>query len=214
VLLTDAELDHSLGLLLLREVNSLELHATAEVHEKLSRGTSVLQTLDAYTRVDWQPVSTGTEVSLGDGLSYQAFSVPTSKRARFGSGEEEGVVGYRITDEHSGRTLVYLPGAQELTSSVLAQLEDCTCLLFDGTCWQDDELIQLGIARKTSREMGHLPISGADGSLKQLASLPIERKIYIHINNTNPILLEDAPERRSVEEHGLEVAADGLELEI
>ena len=109
---------------------------------------------------------------------------------------------------------MYLPGAQELTASVRAHLEGCACLLFDGTCWQDDELIRLGIAQKTSRDMGHLPISGADGSLKQLAPLPIERKIYIHINNTNPILLEDAPERRIVEEHGLEVAADGLELEI
>jgi pyrroloquinoline quinone biosynthesis protein B len=75
-------------------------------------------------------------------------------------------------------------------------------------------MIRLGIADKTSREMGHLPISGAYGSLEQLAPLPIERKIYIHINNTNPILLEDAPERHIVEEHGFEVAADGLELEI
>jgi pyrroloquinoline quinone biosynthesis protein B len=124
------------------------------------------------------------------------------------------VVGYRITDGHTGRALVYVPGAQELTASVRAHLEGSTCLLIDGTCWQDDELIRLGIGGKTSREMGHLPISGADGSLKQLAPLPIERKIYIHINNTNPILLEDAPERRIVEERGLEVAADGLELEI
>jgi pyrroloquinoline quinone biosynthesis protein B len=149
-------------------------------------------------------------------LSYRAFGVPTSKRARFGTGEgEEGVVvGYQITDGHTGRALVYVPGAQELTASVRAHLEGCACLLFDGTCWQDDELIRLGIAGKTSREMGHLPIGGADGSLKRLAPLPIERKIYIHINNTNPILLEDAPERRIVEEHGLEVAADGLELEI
>jgi len=123
-------------------------------------------------------------------------------------------VGYRITDEHTGRALVYLPGAQRLTASVRAHLEGCACLLFDGTCWQDDELIRLGIAGKTSREMGHLPIDGADGSLEQLAPLPIERKIYIHINNTNPILLEDSPERRIVEEHGFEVAADGLELEI
>jgi pyrroloquinoline quinone biosynthesis protein B len=98
---------------------------------------------------------------------------------------------------------VYIPGAQELTASVRAHLEGCTCLLFDGTCWQDDELIRLGIAGKTSRAMGHLPISGADGSLERLAPLPIERKIYIHINNTNPILLEDAPERRIVEEQGL-----------
>jgi pyrroloquinoline quinone biosynthesis protein B len=216
VLLTDAELDHTLGLLLLREAGELEVHATAVVHETLSRGTSLLQTLGAYTRVEWRQVSTGVEVPLADGLSYRAFSVPTNKRARFGTGEgeEESVVGYRIIDGHTGRALVYIPGAQKLTASVRAHLEDCTCLLFDGTCWQDDELIRLGIASKTSHDMGHLPISGVDGSLEQLASLPIERKIYIHINNTNPILLEDTPERRIVEEHGLEVAADGLELEI
>ncbi len=215
VLLTDAELDHTLGLLLLREADDIEIHATAAVHETLLEGTSLLQTLGAYTNVEWRLVSTGTDVSLADGLSYQAFDVPTNKRARFGTGYgEESVVGYRITDESTGRTLVYLPGAQELTASVLARLEGCTGLLFDGTCWQDDELIRLGIAGKTSREMGHLPIGGADGSLEQLAPLPIERKIYIHINNTNPILLEDAPERRIVEEYGFEVAADGLELEI
>ena len=216
VLLTDAELDHTLGLLLLREAGDLEVHATAAAHETLLKGTSVLQTLSAYARVEWRPVATGVEVSLADGLCYRAFHVPTSKRARFGTGggEEGVVVGYRITDGHTGRSLVYLPGAQKLTASVRAHLEDCTCLLFDGTCWQDDEMIRLGIAGKTSREMGHLPIEGADGSLEQLAPLPIERKIYIHINNTNPILLEDSPERRIVEEHGFEVATDGLELEI
>ena len=216
VLLTDAELDHTLGLLLLREAGDLEVHATAAVHETLSTGTSLLQTLGAYANVEWRPVSTGVEAPLADGLSYRAFNVPTNKQARFGTGEgeEDVVVGYRITDGHTGRSLVYIPGAQKLTASVLAHLEGCTCLLFDGTCWQDDELIRLGIAGKTSRDMGHLPIDGADGSLEQLAPLPIERKIYIHINNTNPILLEDAPERRIVEEHGLEVAADGLELEI
>jgi len=214
VLLTDAELDHTLGLLLLREAGRLEVHATAAVHETLCTGTSLLQTLGAYAHIEWQPVATGREVALADGLSYRAFPVPTTKRARFGTGEgEEGVVGYRITNGHTGRALVYLPNAQQLTASARAHLEGCTCLLFDGTCWQDDELIRLGTAGKTSREMGHLPIAGAEGSLEQLAPLPIERKIYIHINNTNPILLEDAPERRIVEEHGLEVAADGLELE-
>jgi pyrroloquinoline quinone biosynthesis protein B len=214
VLLTDAELDHTLGLLLLREAGRLEVHATAAVHETLCRGTALLQTLSAYAHVEWQPVAPGREVALADGLSYRAFPVPTTKRARFGTREgEEGVVGYRITNGHTGRALVYLPNAQQFTAAVRAHLEGCTCLLFDGTCWQDDELIRLGIAGKTSREMGHLPIAGAEGSLEQLAPLPIERKIYIHINNTNPILLEDAPERRIVEEHGLEVAADGLELE-
>lgn len=215
VLLTDAELDHTLGLLPLREAGHLQVHATAAVNETLNNGTSLLKTLSAYAQVEWRPVATGTEVSLADGLSYWAFPVPTNKQARFETGKgEEDVVGYRITDEHTGRSLVYLPGAQDLTTSVRSHLEGCTCLLFDGTCWQDDELIRLGIAGKTARDMGHLPISGTDGSLEQLAPLPIERKIYIHINNTNPILLEDSPERRTVEEHGLEVAADGLEMEI
>ena len=92
------------------------------------------------------------------------------------------------------------------------QLDDCACLLVDGTCWRDDELIRLGLADKTAREMGHMPIDGSDGSLVLLARLPIERTIYTHINNTNPILLEDAPERRILEQHGMEVAVDGLDL--
>lgn len=86
--------------------------------------------------------------------------------------------------------------------------------LVDGTCWHDDELIDLGLAGKTARAMGHLPIDGPGGSLEHLSSLAIERKIYIHLNNTNPILLEDSPERRLVEERGMEVAMDGLEVRI
>jgi pyrroloquinoline quinone biosynthesis protein B len=214
VLLTDAELDHTLGLLLLREGDGLELHATEAVRDTLYHGTSLLRALEAYCPVDWRPVIPGADMPLAGGLSYRAFDVPTTKRARFGSATGKGrVVGYRLTDERSGRTLVYLPCVQELTA-VRDQLDDCACLLLDGTCWRDDELIQLGLAGKTAREMGHLPIDGPGGSLGQLASLHIERRIYIHVNNTNPILLEDAPERRIVEQHGMDVAVDGLELRI
>jgi pyrroloquinoline quinone biosynthesis protein B len=215
VLLTDAELDHTLGLLLLREGRGLEVHATEVAHDILFHGTSLLRTLDAYCPVQWQPVVPEADVPLGDGLSYRAFDVPTTKRARFGTGEGKGqVVGYRLNDERSGRALVFLPAVQELTAAVREQLDDCACLLADGTCWDDDEMIRLGMAGKTARGMGHLPIAGADGSLAQLSPLPIEHKIYIHINNTNPILLEDSPERRAVEQHGMEVAVDGLELRI
>jgi pyrroloquinoline quinone biosynthesis protein B len=214
VLLTDAELDHTAGLLLLREGGGLELHATDAMHDTLYDGTSLLRTLAAYCPVKWHPVVPDADVPLGDGLSYRAFDVPTTKRARFGVGNARGrVVGYRLTDERSGRSLVYLPGVQEL-AAVRDQLDDCACLLVDGTCWSDDELIRLDLAGKTAREMGHLPIDGPGGSLELLSGLPIERKIYIHINNTNPILLEDAPERRIVEQHGMEVAVDGLELRI
>ena len=215
VLVTDAELDHTLGLLLLREGGGLELHATEAVHDTLCDGTALLRTLEAYCPVTWRPVVPDADVPLGDGLSYRAFDVPVTKRARFGSGAGKGsVVGYRLTDERGGRALVYLPAVQELTAALRAQLDGCACLLVDGTCWQDDELIRLGLAGKTAREMGHLPIDGSDGSLAQLSPLPIGRKIYIHINNTNPILLDDAPQRRVVEQRGMEVATDGLELQI
>jgi pyrroloquinoline quinone biosynthesis protein B len=215
VLLTDAELDHTLGLLLLREGGGLVLHATEAVYGTLRDGTSLLRTLTAYCPVEWRPVVPGTPVALAEGLSCRAFDVPTTKQARFGpTGVSGRVVGYRLTDERSGRALVYLPCVQELTAAVRAELDDCACLLIDGTCWRDDELIRLGLAGKTARAMGHLPIDGPGGSLGPLSALPIERKIYIHINNTNPILLEDAPERRAVERHGMEVAVDGLELKI
>jgi pyrroloquinoline quinone biosynthesis protein B len=218
VLLTDAELDHTLGLLLLREGRGLKVHGTAAARDTLWDGTSLLRTLEAYCPVKWEPVVPGRNVPLGDGLSYRAFDVPTKKPARFGAGQSSNragrVVGYRLTDDRTGRALIYLPSVQELTAPVYGELADCACLLVDGTCWRDDELIRLGVAGKTAREMGHLPISGPGGSLEQLSPLPVDRKIYIHINNTNPILLEDAQERRILEQHGLEVAVDGLEVQI
>jgi pyrroloquinoline quinone biosynthesis protein B len=214
VLLTDAEIDHTLGLLLLREGRGIRLHATEATYATLTSGTGVLTTLERYCPVEWTRVVPGQPVSLG-GLSYRAFDVPTAKADRFGTGTKAGrVVGYRLTDEKTGRTAVYLPGVQELTPAVLTELEDCACLLIDGTCWHDDELIRLGLAQKTAFDMGHLCIGGPRGSLQQLSRLPIERKVYIHINNTNPILLEDSPERREVERSGMEVATDGLDVEV
>ncbi|MFL6143212.1 MAG: pyrroloquinoline quinone biosynthesis protein PqqB [Labedaea sp.] len=216
VLLTDAELDHTLGLLLLREARSgLLLYATPAVHKTLCDGSGILRTLERYCPVEWRPVLPGADFALADGLSCRAFDVPTTKRARFGAGVDHGrVVGYRLTDERGGGTLVYLPGVQSLTPALRAEIADCDCLLIDGTCWRDDELVRLGLAGKTSREMGHLPIDGPDGSLAQLPALGLRRTIFVHMNNTNPILLADTPERRIVEESGMEVAMDGLEVEV
>lgn len=214
VLLTDGELDHTLGLLLLREGRGIRLHATETTYATLTSGTGVLTTLERYCPVEWTPVVPGQDVSLG-GISYRAFDVPTAKHDRFGTGTDEGrVVGYRLTDEATGAAAVYLPGVQELTPAVLDELEGIDCLFIDGTCWHDDELIRLGLAEKTAHDMGHLALGGPGGSLEQLSRLPIERRIYIHINNTNPILLEDSPERREVERRGMEVARDGLEVEV
>jgi pyrroloquinoline quinone biosynthesis protein B len=215
VLLTDAELDHTLGLLLLREARSLRLYATPAVHKTLSDGSGLLRTLERYCQVEWRAVAPGTDFALADGLSCRAFDVPTTKRARFGPGMDHGrVVGYRLTGERTGGTLVYLPGVQDLTPALCAEIQGCQCLLIDGTCWRDDELIRLGLAGKTSREMGHLPVGGPDGSLARLRSLDVRRTIFVHMNNTNPILLEDTPERRAVEDCGMEVAMDGLEVEV
>jgi len=224
VLLTDAEIDHTLGLLLLREGRGIRLHATEATYSTLTSGTGLLTTLERYCPLEWTRVVPGQDVSLG-GISYRAFDVPTSKHDRFGTGiDTDGgggasisagrVVGYRLTDESTGRTAVYLPGVQELTPAVLNELEGCACLLIDGTCWHDDELIRLGLAQKTAHTMGHLCIGGPEGSLEQLSRLPIDRAIYVHINNTNPILLEDSPERSEVERAGAEVATDGLEVEV
>jgi pyrroloquinoline quinone biosynthesis protein B len=103
---------------------------------------------------------------------------------------------------------------QALTSAIETEIAGCDCLLIDGTCWRDDELVRLGLAAKTSREMGHLPIDGPDGSLARLPSLGVTRTIYVHMNNTNAVLLDDTPERRAVEGRSVEVAMDGLELEV
>lgn len=215
VLLTDSELDHTLGLLLLREAGAVRLYATPATHKTLSEGSGVLRTLELYCPVEWAAVTPGTATPLADGLSFRAFDVPTTKKDRFGIGGTEGrVVGYRLTDERSGGTLVHLPGVQALTDEVRAEIAGCDCLLIDGTCWSDDELIRLGLAAKTSRSMGHMPIDGPDGSLALLPGLGVRRTIFVHMNNTNPILLPDSPERRLVEDRGMEVAADGLEVEV
>lgn len=215
VLLTDAELDHTLGLLLLREARALRLYATPAVRKTLRDGSGILRTLEHYCPVEWRPVIPGAGLTLAEGLSCRPFDVPTSKHARFGTTADHGrVVGYRLTDERSGGTLVYLPGVQSLTRAVRAEIEGCACLLIDGTCWRDDELVRLGLSGRTSREMGHLPIDGPDGSLARLPSLGVGRTVFVHMNNTNPILLEDTPERRIVDENGMEVATDGLEIQL
>ncbi|MBW8792706.1 MAG: pyrroloquinoline quinone biosynthesis protein PqqB [Streptomyces sp.] len=215
VLLTDAELDHTLGLLLLREARALRLYATQAVRKTLFDGSGILRTLERYCPVEWHAVIPDADLALAEGLSCRAFDVPTVKRDRFATGMDHGrVVGYRLADERSGGTLVYLPGVQSLTPALHGEIEGCDCLLIDGTCWRDDELVRLGLAGKTSRDMGHLPIDGPDGSLAQLPSLGVGRTIFVHMNNTNPVLLEGAPERRTVEESGMEVAMDGLEVQV
>ncbi|EXG82907.1 pyrroloquinoline quinone biosynthesis protein PqqB [Cryptosporangium arvum] len=198
VLLTDAELDHTAGLLLLREARALRLYATAAIQRTLRDGSGLLPLLERYCTVEWIPVELGVPFPLTPGLTCEAFDVPTTKKDRFGVNVSEGrVVGYRLTD--AGGTLVYLPGAQSLP-----EFGPCDCLLLDGSFFRDDELS----ATRTARDMGHLPI------VDSMPSIKAPRTIFVHINNTNPILLDDSPERRVVEANGMEVAMDGLEVEL
>ena len=223
VVLSDAELDHTLGLLSLREAGQLRIYATEWVYTALNEWNPLLLTLSNYCTVEWQPVRLQEVTPLyrsdgiDSGLRCQAFPTCSTKVVAFAAKSAahlEASVGYRITDMRTGGTLVYLPAVQELHATVRDNLQDCACLLIDGTCWYDDELTRLGISGKTARAMGHLPIAGDGGSLEQLAALDIDRVIYIHINNTNPLLIENSPQRQTVEAQGIEVAFDGMEKEI
>jgi pyrroloquinoline quinone biosynthesis protein B len=126
---------------------------------------------------------------------------------------DEALLGLRLASAGSGK-LVYLPGAPCVEKSWREYMETCDLLLFDGTFWTDDELIRVQGGGRTARQMGHMPISGPEGSLEQLAGIQRPRKIYIHVNDTNPILDEDSPEYRRVREAGWEIAQDGMEFDL
>jgi pyrroloquinoline quinone biosynthesis protein B len=220
VLLASADLDHVLGLLVLREGGRLAIHATRSVRSALTEGLTIAPVLARYGDRTWfEPPVEPALLRLGDGtpsgLLYQAFPAP-GKPPRYREGraapDPGDCIGYRIEDQATGGRLVVLPGAAALDRTVLGQLEGCDAALFDGTFWSEDEMSRAGAGTGTASEMGHFPISGPDGSLARLGPLAIAHKIYWHINNTNPILRDDSPERRAVEDAGVEVGRDGLEL--
>jgi pyrroloquinoline quinone biosynthesis protein B len=142
----------------------------------------------------------------------EAFAVPAGP-PRFAAGDEEGhTVGFMLRDQASRTCCAFVPGCGALDDELLTRLADADALLFDGTFWSDDELIALGIGQRTARALDHLPIAGRGGSLEQLAALPCRHRIYTHINNTNPMLLEDSPERAIVTRAGITIGVDGLHL--
>lgn len=224
ILLTNAEIDHIAGLLSLRESQPLCLYSTRQVRDWVLDSNSAFQALfRPPTNNLWHVVSTTAPQDLigidgePSGLRYEAFLVP-GKPPAYLSGlvaeSPEATIGYTISEVQSGRSFVYLPAIKQLDTAVLRRLEQCDCFFLDGTCWSDDELVRKGLSRKTSLSMGHVPINGPDGSLHQLTHLQGTRKIYTHLNNTNPLLIEDSPERRVVEEAGWEVAFDGMTIEV
>lgn len=221
VLLTNADLDHSLGLLLLREGEKLCVHATGAVRRSLTEGISIEQTLQSFCGVDWiTPPAQASPLLCRDGsrsgLWYQAIALAGhAPRFAKGTAETSGhVVGYRIVDEQTGGRLLFLPDVAAIDDALRALLPDADALLFDGTFWSEDEMAARAAGTLAASRMGHVPVSGAGGSLQVLAGLAVKTKIYVHINNTNPILFEDSPERAAVTAAGCAVGLDGMEIKI
>ncbi len=217
VLLTDAEIDHTAGLLLLRESGApVRVYGEAGVEHALRHGYPVLSMLERYCGAEWQTLEPERAQPL-DGSSLVVVPFGTggdAPRYLDGTGVELEASGFVFRDSAGGGVLTYVPGLARLDDAVLAHLAASDVVLVDGTFWRDDELAQLGISTRSARDMGHLPLSGPGGTLEVLAGLERPRKLLVHINNTNPILLEDSPERAEVVRAGVEVAYDGLEVEL
>jgi pyrroloquinoline quinone biosynthesis protein B len=213
VVLTGAEIDQTAGLLNLRERQPLSVHATAETLGALA-ANPMFNALAADVVVR-QVVAPGRPFALPGGLEAELFIVPGKVPLYLEQGaprtdaETGANVGIEIVAGDS--RLAFVPGAAALTPALKQRLARAQVVMFDGTLFTDDEMITSGTGTKTGRRMGHMPINGKDGSLAALADLG-NRRIYIHINNTNPILIDGSRERRQVEAAGWEVASDGLEI--
>lgn len=220
ILLTDAELDHTLGVVLLREARHLPLYATAAVRSILDGDSRLLPVTRAFSDVPVTdlPLETLVPLQYGDGsssgLAVKVFPVAAGP-PRFASREEIGhTIGFMVHEPASGSVCAFVPGCGALDIALVDRLAEADAVFFDGTFWADDELIALGVGTRTARELDHLPIAGPDGSLERLAALPCRHRIYTHINNTNPILLEHSNERAAVDRAGIVVGFDGLRLDI
>jgi pyrroloquinoline quinone biosynthesis protein B len=209
VVLTDGEMDHVAGLLSLREQKHLRLVCTKSVKNLLTAHFPLLPTLEKYCRIEHStfPIEiAGLQISVLE-LELEKAPPYASRPARRGD-----VVGLRLTA--NSRSLVYLPGLPGVNREVEKFVQGCDCLLVDGTFWSEREMIVPGLSQRTAREMGHLPVSGAGGSLAWLRGLEIPRKIYTHINNTNPILQKSSRERRMVVQAGVEISHDGMDIQL
>jgi pyrroloquinoline quinone biosynthesis protein B len=215
VLLTDAEIDHTAGLLLLRESQApVRVFGDEGVERALRHGYPVLAILERYCGAEWQTLEARRTTPLeGSSVAVEPFEAGgDAPRYLSGSDVELQASGFVFRDRAGGGVVTYAPGLARLDDAVLTRLATSDLVLVDGTFWRDDELARLGISARTARDMGHLPLSGPGGTLEALARLERPRKVLVHINNTNPILLEDSPEREAVHQAGAEVAYDGLEI--
>ncbi len=226
VVLTGADLDQSLGLLLLRELQPLEIFATASIRRILREDNSMFSMLHRTPdQARWNDIVPGTAFELSSKTGEQLGSecLPISLATRFPSyvtprramelNPNEAVVGL-ILESSSGKRLGYFPVVAHLDQTLIQQFDSLDVLLFDGTFWTDDELIKLQNGGQTAREMGHIAVSSPGGSLDLLSGLRCPRRMLVHINNTNPLLDETGPEYHQLRERGWEVAEDGCHLDL
>lgn len=225
VVLTNADVDHIAGLLSLREREPFALYATRRVLDVL-RSNSVFNVLDTSV-VQRRELEIGAVTELLDasgtptGLVVETFNVPgkvalfleDAAKADTGFGTEEGdTVGVRLSLDEGDRAAFYIPGCARVDDKLKARLQRADCLLFDGTLYTDDEMIEAGIGSKTGARMGHVHMSGPDGSIAALSDLAIANRIFVHINNTNPVLDDASAEHAQVVEAGWKIAFDGMEV--
>ena len=222
VVLTDAEIDHTIGLMLLREASArLPVYAPAGVTALLRDQWPLFRVLAAYAGVDARPLPDGDPVMLRDAaardLGIQCIAIPVARRPpRYARDAPPGSfdVGLRLEDRRTGGTFAYIPTAGAVDGAVRALAAGVDLLCFDGTFWSDDELHVAGIAAPSAHAMGHLPVGGPDGSLIALPPLGAKRTVLVHINNTNPILDDISLERAQVAAAGIEVGEDGMEFDV
>ncbi|MET9593994.1 MBL fold metallo-hydrolase [Streptomyces sp. NPDC006516] len=216
VLLTDAELDHTIGLLRLREARHLEILATASVRRALRERLALDTVLTPYTTLTWHDLpQAGRSPAVIAGIEVSAVHLST-KRPRYAADAPENsdwVVAARLHDPHKGTTALYAPALAAWSEDFGKEAADADCVFVDGTFWDDEEPRRMGISARTSTGMGHLPVAGPHGTAAQLAALSA-RCLYTHFNNTNPLVDPSAPQHGVLAGQGLEVAQDGMVIEL
>lgn len=223
VILTNSEVDAVAGLLSMREGSPFAIYAHEKVLAILA-SNSIFNVLNEKN-VKRQPISIREpfEPRLPDGtrsgLEVLAFAVPGKSawylegKAHPGGESGDGdTLGLKITDKSSGKHFYFIAACAEVTDALKAEIDGAALVFFDGTVWQDDEMIKAGLGQKTGKSMGHVAMSGDDGAIARLADLTLDRKMFLHINNSNPALLPDSPERKAAEAAGWQIPADGTEI--
>jgi pyrroloquinoline quinone biosynthesis protein B len=222
IVLVDGQVDHTTGLYMLREsTRPWPIWCTDSTYADLTRGNPILNVLGHFCGVDRHRIDlegAPFQIPGVSGISWRAIPVP-GKPAPYSPNRENPVLGDNLalvmTDDVSGRSAVYAPGLGAMDDRVWRAMQSAAVVMVDGTFWTDDEMIRLGASKKHARDIGHLPQSGPGGMLEWFAKLPVgTAKVLIHINNTNPILDEDSEQAAELRRRGVEVAWDGLEIEL